>query len=251
MNTQSKVRTDFLLNRLYEVQNLQSEQKFVESLELIEKTLISEEMLESGDPSNAKIHFLYLKAIALDLSDRLDEALPMFFQLVMDYPGAPDFESSLQVVLSKLEHRVKEIIQATPDSPEIYRIFKIFERYSCPPYWLIHAGGGSRGCGWEDGRCVEEAGKSSSVIPQRRRIPAMCDGDCEGLWENSTLRTFKKDRASTPGGSALSVGFGESNGGGGIQMKIFLVVLVPTLFDSFRKACGRSSDNDEKPPCYS
>lgn len=139
MNLKKIIQTDEMFQTLSHIWELQNNERYEESLPLIDKALASEAMTESGDPSNAKIHFLYTKAIGLDMCKRPDEALPIFLQLVTDYPGTPEYESSVNVICSKLEARAKDCIRNNPGDPEIPRIFGILERYSAPPYWLIHA----------------------------------------------------------------------------------------------------------------
>lgn len=139
MNLNHILQTHELYQSFCQARDLQNQEKFAESLALVDKILASKALLESGDPSNARIHFMYLRAIALDMAGRLDEALPIFIELVVDYPGTPEFEASLQVVCNKLETRVKELIRNSPDHPEIRQIFDLLERYTFPPFWLIHA----------------------------------------------------------------------------------------------------------------
>ena len=77
MNLRKLEKTGELFETLTQIRKLQGEAQFTESLELAEKALSSDSLVNASDPMEAKIHFLYAKAVALDMCDRTKEALPI------------------------------------------------------------------------------------------------------------------------------------------------------------------------------
>jgi DNA invertase Pin-like site-specific DNA recombinase len=76
----------------------------------------------------------------ISMCDRTKEALPIFFELAAQYPGTPEFESSLLVVCGKLENRAKELIQKDPSDPDIQQIHDLLVSRTQVSYWLKHFG---------------------------------------------------------------------------------------------------------------
>ena len=138
MNIKQMIQTKELSDVLDTVGSLHTENKFEESLPLLEKSLSSEAMFDDPNPTNARIHFLYLKAIALDMTGKLEEAFSIFDQLVTDYPGTPKFEHSIKIVCNKLEEAAKGLIKKDPTDKAIKEILRKLEKHTFPAYWLIH-----------------------------------------------------------------------------------------------------------------
>ena len=139
MNLISLTQTRNLFDMLTQIKEMHREQKFEEALVLTEKALRSEALFSSKDPGDARIHFLYCKAVALDILGKVEEAFHIFEKLVNDYPGTPEFESSIQIICAKLQDEAKVLIKEDLNHPKILETLTRLERHTMPPYWLLHA----------------------------------------------------------------------------------------------------------------
>jgi hypothetical protein len=121
------------------IREMHERQLFGESLEVIEVALLSPELREVEQESGARSRLLYLKAVALDLSDQPEAALEIFADLVRRYPGTPEFETSLQIGCQHLEGTAKEFLGKNPQDPRARTALALLEQYGLPSYWLIHS----------------------------------------------------------------------------------------------------------------
>jgi hypothetical protein len=67
MNFKTLKQTEELFETLCRIRAIQGGAQYVESLELAEKALSSEALINAADPMEATIHFLYAKAVAMDI----------------------------------------------------------------------------------------------------------------------------------------------------------------------------------------
>jgi len=128
-----------LLDTQFQIGSMHNDKLFVESLPMIEEALQSEELKKVEVDTGARARFLYLKAVALDMTGKAEESLEILIDLVKQYPGAPDYEISLRVVCDGIEKRARDLVNSNPDSPLVKSFHSVLEQYAWSPYWLIHA----------------------------------------------------------------------------------------------------------------
>ena len=139
MNFERAVIAKRLLDTQYHIGCMHGDKLFLESLPLIEEALQSEDLKKVELETGGRARFLYLKAVALDMTGKGEEALEILIGLVKEYPGAPDYEISLRVVCGGIENRARELVSSSPESPLIKSFHAVLEQYGWTPYWLIHA----------------------------------------------------------------------------------------------------------------
>jgi tetratricopeptide (TPR) repeat protein len=137
MNKKTALAIQELNDRFRQVCSLMEEKEAEAAIEKCEEALASPEMVLAGDPANAAIHFIYMKAAALDNSGRCMEAFPLFEKLVTEYPGTPEFESSILTVCGNLAEFARRLISDSPRDPRIPQILEMVSRHTIPPYWLV------------------------------------------------------------------------------------------------------------------
>ena len=129
MNIQQTRAIKFAVDTAQEIsRKIESEEQAV-ALQIAENFLQSEELKLIESTSNARGHFLYLKAIALDECKRSEDSFEILVQLVQEYPGWDNLERSLQIVLNKLEKTAMDLMAVSPEDKKAHAIYQLLETY--------------------------------------------------------------------------------------------------------------------------
>ena len=139
MNYEHSAITKGLLDKMYEIGSLNADKRHQEALPIIEEVLQSEDLAKVEKETGARDRFLYLKAVALDLTGKSEEALEILINLVREHPGGPDYEKSLQVVCGGFEKKARDLIEKKPEDPLLKSFLHVLDQYGWSPYWLIEA----------------------------------------------------------------------------------------------------------------
>jgi hypothetical protein len=149
------------LNKQYEFGSMLSAEQFQQVLPLLEEVLASEDLRRVDELTGARARFLYQKAVALDMTGKTEEALELLIGLVNEHPGAPEFESSLNVVCGKFHRKARDLVTSKPEDPILKAFLNVLEQYGYPPYWLIHAVAAQEA---KDGKTREAFGRMQALL---------------------------------------------------------------------------------------